>query len=300
MTLRTRSQSGALGLFFEDSDADGIWWPAFRRFFRHKLAMAGVAIIALLAFGAIFAPHLAPYEFDQLDLANMSATPSSDHLLGTDSLGRDILTRVLYGGRISLSIGVLAMSVATIIGTTLGMLAGFFGGWVDNAVSALVDLMLSLPTLFILILLGTFFGTKLGVIIVIIASVRWMATTRLVRATVLSLKNLEFVLAARAVGASPLRIMWHHMLPNTLTPIIVSATLGIAGAIITESTLSFLGLGVQPPTPTWGNMLREAQEQLAIAPWVTVAPGLAIFLAVMSINFIGDGLRDALDPSHSR
>lgn len=300
MSLRTRSQSGALGLFFEDSDADGIWWPAFRRFFRHKLAMAGVAIIALLAFGAIFAPHLAPYEFDQLDLANMSATPSSDHLLGTDSLGRDILTRVLYGGRISLSIGVLAMSVATIIGTTLGMLAGFFGGWVDNAVSALVDLMLSLPTLFILILLGTFFGTKLGVIIVIIASVRWMATTRLVRGTVLSLKNLEFVLAARAVGASPLRIMWRHMLPNTLTPIIVSATLGIAGAIITESTLSFLGLGVQPPTPTWGNMLREAQEQLAIAPWVTVAPGLAIFLAVMSINFIGDGLRDALDPSHSR
>jgi peptide/nickel transport system permease protein len=300
MTVQAQSQSRAVAFSSQDREADGIWWPAFRRFLRHKVALVGAAIILLLALGAVFAPHLTPYEFDKLDLANMSATPSADHLFGTDSLGRDILTRVLYGGRISLTIGVLAMSVATTIGTALGMLAGFFGGWVDNGVSALVDLMLSLPTLFILILLGTFFGTKLGVIIAIIGLVRWMATTRLVRGTVLSLKNFEFVLAARAVGASPWRIMLRHMLPNTLSPIIVSATLGIAGAIITESTLSFLGLGVQPPTPTWGNMLREAQEQLAVAPWVTVAPGLAIFLAVMSINFIGDGLRDAFDPSHTR
>jgi peptide/nickel transport system permease protein len=300
MTLQAPSQSRAATFSSRDRQADGIWRPAFCRFLRHKVALVGAAIILLLALGAILAPHLTPYEFDQLDLATMSATPSTSHLLGTDSLGRDILTRVLYGGRISLTIGVLAMSVATTIGTALGMLAGFFGGWVDNAVSALVDLMLSLPTLFILILLGTFLGTKLAVIIAIIGLVRWMATTRLVRGTVLSLKNFEFVLAARAVGASPWRIMVRHMLPNTLSPIIVSATLGIAGAIITESTLSFLGLGVQPPTPTWGNMLREAQEQLAVAPWVTVAPGLAIFLAVMSINFIGDGLRDAFDPSHTR
>ena len=262
--------------------------------------MTGTVIIALLALGAIFAPRLTPYEFDQLDLANMSSPPSPEHLFGTDSLGRDILTRVLYGGRISLTIGVLAMSVATTVGTVLGILAGFFGRWVDNIVCALVDLMLSLPDLFILILLGTFFGTKLGVIVAIIGLVRWMATARLVRGTVLSLKNFEFVHAARAIGASPFRIMLRHLLPNTLSPIIVSATLGIAGAIITESTLSFLGLGVQPPTPTWGNMLREAQLQLAVAPWVTIAPGLAIFLAVMSINFIGDGLRDAFDPSHTR
>ena len=280
--------------------AEGVWWSAFRRFLRHKVAMTGTVIIALLALGAIFAPRLTPYEFDQLDLANMSSPPSPEHLFGTDSLGRDILTRVLYGGRISLTIGVLAMSVATTVGTVLGILAGFFGRWVDNIVCALVDLMLSLPDLFILILLGTFFGTKLGVIVAIIGLVRWMATARLVRGTVLSLKNFEFVHAARAIGASPFRIMLRHLLPNTLSPIIVSATLGIAGAIITESTLSFLGLGVQPPTPTWGNMLREAQLQLAVAPWVTIAPGLAIFLAVMSINFIGDGLRDAFDPSHTR
>lgn len=300
MTAQAPSQSQTLALSFQDREADGLWWPAFRRFLRHKVAMVGTGVIVLLALGAIFAPHLTAYEFDHIDLANMSATPSAAHPLGTDSLGRDILTRVLYGGRISLAIGVLAMSIATTVGTGLGMLAGFLGGWVDNVVSALVDLMLSLPTLFILILLGTFFGTKLVVIIAIIGLVRWMATARLVRGTVLALKNWEFVLAARAVGASPGRIMARHMLPNTLSPIIVSATLGIAGAIITESTLSFLGLGVQPPTPTWGNMLREAQEQLAVAPWVTIAPGLAIFMAVMSINFIGDGLRDAFDPSHTR
>jgi len=282
-----------------DRSADGIWLPALRRFLRHKAALLGMGIVVLLALGAIFAPALTPYAFDQLDLANMSSPPAPDHPLGTDSLGRDLLTRVLFGGRISLTIGLLAMSVATTVGTILGSLAGFFGGWLDDAICALIDLMLSLPTLFILILLGTLLGNHLWVIILIIGLVRWMATARLVRGTVLSLRNSEFVLAARALGATSFRIILRHMLPNTLSPIVVSATLGIAGAIITESTLSFLGLGVQPPTPTWGNMLREAQEQLAIAPWVTIAPGLAIFLAVSSINFIGDGLCDAFDPRHT-
>jgi peptide/nickel transport system permease protein len=280
--------------------AEGIWLPALRRFLRHKAAMLGMVIIVLLALGAILAPSLTPYTFDQLNLANISSPPTFDHPLGTDALGRDLLARVLFGGRISLTIGALAMSVATTVGTALGSLAGFFGGWLDDAICALIDLMLSLPTLFILILLGTLMGNKLWGIILIIGLVRWMATARLVRGTVLSLKNYEFVHAAQSLGATPFRIILRHMLPNTLSPIIVSATLGIAGAIITESTLSFLGFGVQPPTPTWGNMLREAQEQLAIAPWVTIAPGLAIFLAVMSINFIGDGLRDAFDPRHTR
>ncbi|MBN1315942.1 MAG: ABC transporter permease [Anaerolineales bacterium] len=280
--------------------ADGIWRPALRRFLRHKVAILGGIIITLLALGAILAPSLTPYEFDQLDLSNMSSAPSSAHLLGTDSLGRDLLTRVLYGGRISLTIGVLAMSVSTIVGALLGTLAGYLGGLLDDAICAFIDLMLSLPPLFVLIILGTLLGSQLWIIIAIIGLVRWMATARLVRGTVLSLKNYEFVTAAQSIGATPSWIILRHMLPNTLSPIIISATLGIAGAIITESTLSFLGLGVQPPTPTWGNMLREAQEQLAVAPWVTIAPGLAIFLAVMSINFIGDGLRDAFDPRHTR
>lgn len=284
----------------QEFKADGIWLPALRRFLRHKIAILGGIIILALSLGAIFAPHLTPFEFDQLDLSNMSSAPSMTHPLGTDSLGRDLLTRVLYGGRISLTIGLLAMSVSTIVGALLGTLAGYLGGVLDDAICAFIDLMLSLPPLFVLIILGTLLGAKLWIIIAIIGLVRWMATARLVRGVVLSLKNFEFVLASQSIGASPLHIITRHMLPNTLSPIIISATLGIAGAIITESTLSFLGLGVQPPTPTWGNMLREAQEQLAVAPWVTIAPGLAIFLAVMSINFIGDGLRDAFDPRHTR
>ena len=279
---------------FENTDhvsVEGIWLQGWRRFTRHKMAMFGLTAIALLILGAVFAPVLTPCDFDHLDLTNMSSSPTSEHLLGTDSLGRDLLTRVLYGGRISLTIGVLAMLVAIVVGTTLGSLAGYFGGKLDDFISGLIDLMLSLPTLFVLILLSTLFSYNLMTIILIIGLVRWMTTARLVRGTILSVKNSEFVLAAQVCGAGSLRIIFYHLLPNILSPIIVSATLGIAGSIITESTLSFLGMGVQPPTPTWGNMLRSAQEQLSIAPWVTIAPGLAIFLAVISINFIGDGLQ---------
>ncbi len=284
----------------DHAHVDGIWLKGWRRFTRHKMAMFGLTAIVLLVLGAVFAPTLTPYEFDQLDLPNMSSSPTPEHLLGTDSLGRDLLTRVLYGGRISITIGVLAMLVAIVVGTTFGSLAGYFDGKLDDIISGLIDLMLSLPTLFVLILLSTLFPYNLMTIILIIGMVRWMTTARLVRGTILSVKNSEFVLAAQVCGATSLRIIYYHLLPNILSPIIVSATLGIAGSIITESTLSFLGLGVQPPTPTWGNMLREAQEQLSTAPWVTIAPGLAIFLAVMSINFIGDGLRDAFDPHHNQ
>lgn len=283
-------------------------WRSYRR---HKPAMVGTIILLVLALAAIFAPVLSPWDPEKTDLDSRFQPPSMQHLMGTDELGRDLLTRILYGGRVSLSIGVMAMALAVTFGAIIGGVGGFYGGWVDNLSMRFTDMMLSFPQLFVLIILalalrdlpipalkGTAFASILSIVLVI-AVLAWMQVARLVRASFLSLKEKEFTEASRCVGASNTRIMTRHLLPNALSPIIVAATFRVATSIITESGLSYLGFGVQPPTPTWGNMLKNAQEQMTRAPWTAIFPGLMIFITVIAINFIGDGLRDALDPYKS-
>ena len=269
---------------------------AFERFRQHRLAVASGFVVLAIALLSAFAPIVSPYDPNKTQLLLIFEPPSLSHPMGTDSLGRDLATRILFGGRVSMTVGVLAALIAVVAGTVIGAVAGYYGGLADGILMRLVDVLLSVPRLFILILLSVLFGGTVFTIILVLGALSWMRTSRIVRATVLSLKGREFVEAARAVGASDIRIMVRHLLPNTVAPIVVAATLGVAGAIIAESTLSFLGLGIQKPTSTWGNMLTDATTDMTSAPWVAIFPGLAIFLAVVSINFVGDGLRDALDP----
>jgi peptide/nickel transport system permease protein len=233
---------------------------------------------------------------NRLVVTEILQRPSLDHLFGTDDVGRDLFLRAIYGGRISLRIGFLAALLSVTIGLTVGAVAGYNQGWIDNALMRVTDALLSIPTLFILIVLTQVVGQSIGVITVVIGGLSWMTVSRLVRANVLSLKEQDFALAARSIGAHPSMILIRHILPNTLAPVVVAATLGVGQAIILEASLSFLGLGVQPPTATWGNMLFRAQSFLVTAPWIALFPGLLILLTVLCVNFIGDGLRDALDP----
>jgi peptide/nickel transport system permease protein len=275
------------------------WSMAFERFRAHRPAVAGVVVLGTLALLSAAAPLISPYDPDKISLLLIYDPPSLAHPFGTDDLGRDLATRILYGGRVSLAIGLLAVTVAVSIGTLVGVIAGYYGRWIDSLLMRFVDMMYSFPRLFLLILFGVIFkGMTIGVIILVLGLLSWMTTSRLVRASFLSLKNREFVEAARCIGARDRRIIVRHILPNSIAPIIVAATLGVAAAIIAESTLSFLGLGIQPPTSSWGNMLNHATTDMDKAPWIAIFPGLFIFLAVVSINFIGDGLRDALDPRH--
>lgn len=271
---------------------------ALRRFFAHRVALLGLVTLVLLVLGAAFAPLLSPYAPRAQDLLNPLAPPSVAHPLGTDELGRDLLTRLLYGARISLSIGLLATTVAVLVGTLIGGLAGLVGGRTDAALMRLTDLVLVFPDLILLILFASLFGTSYLTIVLVLGAVSWMTVARLVRAAFLELKPKDFVEASRALGSSRLRLCLRHLLPNSLGPIIVAATLNTASAILAESTLSFLGLGIQPPTPSWGNMLQTAQSQMMVAPGTAIFPGLLIFLTVLAINFVGDALRDALDPHH--
>jgi len=283
---------------------------AWERFRRHRMALAGFALVAVFALAAAAPRLITPYDPNKSDLDHRLAAPAPAHPMGTDDLGRDLLTRVLYGGRVSLTIGVAAMALAVTLGTLVGAVAGFYGGWADNALMRLTDLVLSFPQLFVLIVLALVLrnlalpmlrggaGSVLPIVLVI-AVTSWMPVARLVRATVLSLREATFVEAARGLGVRNGRIIARHVLPNTLGPIIVAATLRVASSIITESGLSFLGFGVQPPTPTWGNMLNAAQDQMTSAPWTAIFPGLMIFLTVIAINYVGDGLRDAVDPHHT-
>ena len=260
------------------------------------MALVGMVILLILASVSILATWISPYSPIKTSLVEMLDRPSTAHPMGTDELGRDLFTRILHGGRVSLAVGFLAVALAVSIGSTVGAVAGFYGGWVDNVLMRLVDFMIALPSIFVLILLATIYGTNPVTLVLVIGGLRWMGTARQVRGAFLSLREREFVEAARCLGASPSRIILRHLLPNAIGPIIVASTLGISGAILTESSLSYLGLGIQPPMASWGNMLRNAQDQMVRAPWTAVFPGLMIFLTVIAVNSIGDGLRDALDP----
>lgn len=263
------------------------------------MAVVGLIALGLILAGTILGPILSPYDSTTTNMAIRLSTPTLAHPMGTDELGRDTLTRVLAGGRVSLAVGALATLVALSIGIVVGAVAGYAGGWVDNVLMRLVDVALSVPDLFLLIFASALLGPSFGTMILIISLVRWMNVARLVRASFLSLREREFIESARAIGASPLRIIGIHLLPNSLSPIIVAGTLGVASAILAESTLSFLGLGIQPPAASWGSMLRNAQAQIFTSPIAAVFPGLLIFLTVIAINFVGDGLRDALDPGRA-
>ena len=274
----------------------------WQRYTRHRLALAGLSFFVLVALAAALAPLLSPYNPDKMQLADSGLHPSLHHPLGTDKLGRDELTRLLYGGRVSIVVGLLAVVVSTSIGTVLGTISGFRGSWIDTVIMRVTDVFLSFPLLLLVIVLMTILNPSAANVIVVIGVFTWMGTARIVRGQVLSVKNEQFVDAAIATGARTRRIIMRHILPNVIAPIVVVSTLGVASAMLTEAALSFLGLGIQPPTASWGNMLNAAQQiqVLAQQPWVWLGPGGAITLTVLSINFMGDGLRDALDPRHHR
>jgi peptide/nickel transport system permease protein len=274
------------------------WQIARRRFLRHHLALIGGAVALALTAVALLAPWIAPHPFTQIDLARRWQQPSlSGNLFGTDELGRDVLTRIMYAGRISLIVGYVTAITISIIGSLVGALAGFYGGWVDSVLMRLVDILISVPTLPLYLILAALVpGGGVGRIVFVLSVFGWTTVARLVRGQILSLKSQEFVEAGRAMGASEARIIFRHLIPNALAPVIVASTLVVGNAILIESALSYLGLGIQPPIPSWGNMLQRAQEYLLKASWLAIFPGLCIFVTVLSFNFLGDGLRDALDP----
>jgi len=283
----------------------------WRRFRRHKPAIIGLIVLVLLVFYALAGALVFSEKYSNFNETSLRLqAPSAKHPFGTDSIGRDVLARTIYGGQISLLIGLTAVVVETFLGILVGALAGYYGGVVDSILMRITEAMLNIPEIFLLIVMAKYFGGKIPeldilgrtfsgsviVIVLIIGLTSWMYLARIVRAQFLSLKENEFVLAARATGTSNFEIIFRHILPNSVAPIVVSATLGVANAILAEAYISFLGLGVQPPTATWGNMLDGANNYLESAPWLWFFPGLLILLTVLSINFLGDGLRDALDP----
>jgi peptide/nickel transport system permease protein len=270
----------------------GFW----SRFFRDRLAVAGLAIVLSFFALSILTPVIAPYDPSAIDVDNILASPSAQHLFGTDDLGRDVFTRMLYGAGISLKVGFVAVGIATIIGVLLGSIAGYYGGIVDMVIMRFVDIMLCFPSFFLILAVIAFLEPSIFNIMAVIGLTSWMGITRLVRAEFLSLKERDFVLAAKTMGARSPRIIFLHILPNAMAPVLVAATLGIASAVLVESALSFLGIGVQPPTPSWGNILTLGQSTLGVAWWLSLFPGMAILITVLGYNLLGEGIRDAIDP----
>lgn len=269
------------------------FWKALSR---NRLALVGGVVVLFLAALAILAPALAPWDPNRPDVKKILDPPSRAHLLGTDQLGRDVFSRMLYGSRVSLAVGFVSVGIAAAIGIVLGSVAGYNGGMVDGFVMRLVDLMLVFPRFFLLLAVLAFLTPSIWTIMAVIGLTGWMGVTRLVRAEFLSLKEREFVVWSQNVGATGFRVIWRHILPNALAPVLVAMTLGIPAAILTESGLSFLGIGVPPPHATWGNILNEGKETIEIGWWLSVYPGLAILVTVLSYNLLGEGIRDALDP----
>ncbi|MBI5055864.1 MAG: ABC transporter permease [Nitrospirae bacterium] len=270
-----------------------IFW---KRFKRNRLAITGGVVVFVLFFIASFANLVSPYDPSDIDRKHILEAPSVSHPLGTDDLGRDVLSRMIFGSRISLSVGFVAVGIATIIGMIVGAISGYYGGWTDRVIMRIIDIMLSIPTFFLILAVIAFIGPGIWNIMIVIGLTSWMGVARLVRAEFLSLKEREFVLAARALGASDMRIIFRHIMVNSMSPVFVSAVLGVASAILVESALSFLGIGIQPPVPSWGNILTLGKDNIEIAWWLSVFPGLAILITVLSYNLVGEGLQDALDP----
>ncbi len=268
----------------------------WKRFSKNKMALAGSCVVILLFVISAVAPWVAPFDPNQIDLREVLSPPSANHLCGTDQLGRDVLSRMIWGARISLKVGFVATGIAILIGAILGAVAGYYGRWVDALVMRFVDIMLCFPTFFLILAVIALLEPSIWNIMIIIGLTGWMGVTRLVRADFMSLKERDFVLAARTIGAGDLRIIFIHILPNAMASVLVAATLGVAGAILTESALSFLGIGVQPPTPSWGNILTAGKDNIDIAWWLSFYPGLAILVTVLGYNLLGEGIRDSLDP----
>jgi ABC-type dipeptide/oligopeptide/nickel transport system permease subunit len=269
-----------------------------KRLLRDKRARFGIAVVVLMTFAAIAAPLIATHDPLVIDLTNFLEKPSGEHWLGTDVQGRDIWSRLVFGARVSLTVGLVSQGIALLLGVTLGLLAGYYGRWIDEVVMRLADVTLAFPTLLLLIAMVAAFQPSMGVVFVTIGVVGWAGMARLVRGQVLVVRQLEYVQAIRALGARDIRVMLQHVLPNVIAPVVIAATLGVAGAIMAEAALSFLGLGVPPPTPSWGSMIADGRDldQLRRAPWTSVFPGVAIGAAVLGFNLLGDALRDALDP----
>jgi peptide/nickel transport system permease protein len=270
-----------------------VFWKRFRH---NRFALAGGAVVALLLLVSLCAPFITPYDPAAIDAYRVLLPPSTSHWMGTDELGRDVFTRVIFGTRISLYVGFVAVGIAVAIGTLVGLLSGFYGGWIDSVLMRFVDIMLCFPTFFLILAMIALLEPSIWIIMLVIGVTSWMGVARLVRAEVLSIKERDYVMAARSIGASDPRILFRHILPNAAAPVLVAATLGIAGAILTESALSFLGIGVQPPTPSWGNILTSGKDYLEFAWWLSLFPGFAILVTVLAYNLLGEGIRDALDP----
>ena len=266
------------------------------RFLKNKIAVAGSIVVLALFAVSLLAPWIAPYDPSAIDLKLVLAPPSAAHPFGTDQLGRDVLSRMIWGSRISLKVGFVATGIAMLIGTILGALSGYYGRWVDAVIMRFVDIMLCFPTFFLIVAVIAILEPSIWNIMIVIGLTGWMGITRLVRADFISLKERDFVAAARVIGAGDLRIIFAHILPNAMASVLVATTLGVAGAILTESALSFLGIGVQPPTPSWGNILTAGKDNIDIAWWLSLYPGLAILITVLGYNLLGEGIRDSLDP----
>ena len=295
MTTVTRALTPGLELKVK---GESLWIKARKRFFRHKLAMAGLIVLSTLILMSVLAPAIERYSPIELNLDAMSNAPSSAHWLGTDTTGRDVWSRIVHAGRVSLSVGLVAVSISTLIGVVIGSLSGYAGGTVDLLLMRFTDMVMTFPSLVMIITVASVLGPSIYNTMIVIGILTWPGIARLVRGQFLSFREQQFVLAARSIGVPPIQFMFRHLFPNVISSVTVAATFGMANAILQEASLSFLGLGVQAPTPSWGNMLRDAQTLSILEgmPWLWLAPGIMIALAVLSINFIGDGLRDALDP----
>jgi peptide/nickel transport system permease protein len=299
--MASPEQSGAAQMVKDmatefSSTPESIWTQAWKRFRSNRLAMGGLVVLTAFILIAIFAKQIAPYKPDRIDLLNVDAPPGGGHILGTDLIGRDVFSRLIFGSQVSLLVGFLVAAGAVLVGTIVGAVAGYFGGWIDTVLMRFIDVMLSFPSLFLNILVLSIFGSNFIYLVLILVITGWMSTARLVRGSFLQLREMQYVEAAKAIGVSHFEIMFNHLLRNATAPIIVTATLWVGGAILGESALSFLGLGVQPPATSWGQMLFNAHEYMLTNPMLAVYPGVCIFLTCLSVNFIGDGIRDAFDP----
>lgn len=273
-----------------------MWKLYIKKFLRNKLAVGGIIIILLLLVAAVFAPLISTHNPIEGNIIERLQPPSQNHLLGTDEMGRDLFSRMIYGARISISVGIVAVGISVIIGTLLGLLSGYFGGTTDAIIMRFVDIMMCFPAFFLILMVIAFLEPSIYNVMIVIGLTSWTGLARLVRGETLSIKERDFITAAKGLGLTQRRIIFVHILPNVVAPIIVAAVLGVGGAILTESGLSFLGLGVQPPTPSWGNILTSGKDYIHIAWWLSLFPGLAILITVMGWNLLGEGLRDVFDP----